>query len=307
MLPAGLGAPADGVIHGKALAAARRMVTPFSRGQIKEQLRFALEKARENHLAGVISQDVFDGDYEPVVEAYRELLPEIPLSLTLQSSFVSEEKLRELAAKGWTSGADLAPGSGAKFRMGAIKLYADGSLGSRTALLREPYSDAPDTRGAAAVSAEELAAQAGAAHNLGFQVMIHALGDGGLDNAIAALAPLCAGDNPRRHGIIHAEVAWPDQLERIAALGLLVLTQPAFLTHDISFLPDRLGPERVRRVLPLKSIAALGIRTAYGSDCPVESLNPLEGIKAACTRFGFVSEEAVDEKTAVEAYTLFLV
>jgi predicted amidohydrolase YtcJ len=197
--------------------------------------------------------------------------------------------------------------------MGAIKLYADGSLGSRTALLHEPYADDPLSRGLAAMGREELTGIVKHAGRLGFQVLIHAIGDAGVENALASLEE-AAGDshNPRRHGIIHAEVVNDELLSRIAQGEFLVLTQPAFLVHDVYIIEERLGRERAAHTLPLRSLSSLGIPTSYGSDCPVESLNPLEGIAAALLRQditrnfprgGFFPQEAVDLETALDAFS----
>jgi predicted amidohydrolase YtcJ len=165
---------------------------------------------------------------------------------------------------------------------------------------------------------EELGKAALFAGRLGFQVLIHAIGDAGAANALAALEPLTVkgrkrGSDTRRHGIIHVEVADRAFLARMAAHEILALTQPAFLAHDVYILEERLGKERAARALPLKSLCELGVRTSYGSDCPVESLNPLEGIQAALLRQditrafpegGFFPEEAVDLETALDAFTL---
>jgi predicted amidohydrolase YtcJ len=304
-----------GVFHGKAIDALRSKVPPYSDAQNQEQLSRALAHAASQGLSSAISQDVYDNNYEPVLNAYRQVLNETSLRITLQCSFTGKKQLDEFARLGYVSGANLGH---PLLTMGGIKLYADGSLGSRTALLNEPYADAPSTRGLPAMTREELGKAALFADRLGFQVLIHAIGDAGAANALAALETLTArgrnpGRNHGRHGIIHVEVADRDLLSRMASQDILVLTQPAFLAHDVYILEERLGKERAAQALPLKSLCSLGVRTSYGSDCPVESLNPLEGIQAALLRQditrafpegGFFPEEAVDLETALDAFTL---
>jgi predicted amidohydrolase YtcJ len=146
---------------------------------------------------------------------------------------------------------------------------------------------------------------------LGFQVIIHAIGDAAADQVLRSFEALgldAGSPNPRRHGMVHCEVMTPELLERMARRGILALVQPAFLTHDTAIIEGRLGRERARLCLPLGVMARMGIRTAYGTDCPVESLNPLECIENAVLRRGnegeaFFPEERVDVYTAVDAYT----
>jgi predicted amidohydrolase YtcJ len=301
----------SGVFHGKAIDTLRNLTVPYTDAQNREQLSSALAYAASQGLSSAISQDVYDNNYRPVLDAYRQVLDKTPLRVTLQCSYTGRRQLEEFARLGYVSGVNLGH---PLLTMGGIKLYADGSLGSRTALLNEPYADAPLTRGLPAMSREELSAAALYADRLGFQVLIHAIGDAGAANALTALEGLTVkGRNPRRHGIIHVEVAGRDLLSRMAGQDILVLTQPAFLAHDVYILEERLGKERAARALPLKSLYELGVRTSYGSDCPVESLNPLEGIQAALLRQdiskafpegGFFPEEAVDLETALDAFTL---
>jgi predicted amidohydrolase YtcJ len=302
-----------GVFHGKAVDLLRRRIPPYTPEQSKEQLSQAMAHAVSRGLSSVISQDVFDRNYRMIFETSRQILDETdtPLRMSVQCSYAGHEWLEELSRRGLVSGAELGH---PLLRMGAIKLYADGSLGSRTALLREPYADDPHTRGLAAMGREELTRSIKTADSLGFQVFIHAIGDAGVENALASLEDAAGGGhNQRRHGIIHAELVNDELLSRIAEGEFLVLTQPAFLVHDVYIIEERLGRERAAHTLPLGSLSRRGIKTSYGSDCPVESLNPLEGIAAALLRQditrdfppgGFYPQEAVDLETALDAFTL---
>jgi predicted amidohydrolase YtcJ len=160
----------------------------------------------------------------------------------------------------------------------------------------------------------------------GFQVIAHAIGDAATDQVLRSLEAVTSpGHNPRRHGIVHCEVMNEGLLDRMARNSVTAFVQPAFLTHDIFFAESRLGRERARYLLPCASLARRGIPTGYGTDCPVESLAPLEGVAWAVLRRplavpqgsaafegdagsvpmeAFFPEEGVDVYTAVDAYTL---
>jgi predicted amidohydrolase YtcJ len=200
--------------------------------------------------------------------------------------------------------------------MGPVKLFADGSLGSRTALLSRPYADDPDSKGIRIMEDEVIETLVKESDARGFQVVVHAIGDAAIDQVLRAFERVTSEHhNPLRHGVVHCEIMTEDLLDRIARNDITVLTQPVFLTHDVFFAETRLGRERARLVLPFASLEKRGIKTAYGTDCPVESMDPLEGIACAVLRLppaggpaysskeGFFPEERVDVYTAVDAYT----
>jgi predicted amidohydrolase YtcJ len=196
--------------------------------------------------------------------------------------------------------------------MGALKLFADGSLGSRTAYLSQPYTDDPGNRGLQAMSGADIDAAVRDGDRRGFQVLVHAIGDAAADMVLRSFEAVTSpGHNPRRHGLMHCEVMNEALLDRMAHNGVVAFVQPAFLAHDIYFVEDRLGRERARYFLPCASLVRRGIPTGYGTDCPVESLDPLRGIAWAVLRRPpngtdaecFFPEERVDRYTAVDAYT----
>jgi predicted amidohydrolase YtcJ len=203
-------------------------------------------------------------------------------------------------------------------KMGALKLFADGTLGSRTAFLASPYADAPDNRGLQAMSGPVMDAAVKDGDERGFQVIAHAIGDAAADQVLHSFEAVTSpGHNPHRHGLVHCEVMSEALLDRMARNNIAAFVQPAFLTHDVFFAENRLGRERARYFLPFASLARRGIATGYGTDCPVESLDPLQGIACAVLRRppapagvdasmnaeGFFPEERVDRYAAVDAYT----
>jgi predicted amidohydrolase YtcJ len=168
----------------------------------------------------------------------------------------------------------------------AIKLYADGALGSRGAALLDPYSDEPSNRGLLVTSREELLDWTTAALRGGFQVCTHAIGDAGNRTALDVYEEALAktGAKNARLRIEHAQVLAPEDIPRFASLGVIASVQPTHATSDMPWAPDRLGPRRVEGAYAWRKLIDSGCRIACGSDFPVEAVNPLLGIHAAVTR-----------------------
>jgi hypothetical protein len=168
----------------------------------------------------------------------------------------------------------------------ALKLLADGALGSRGAALIDPYTDEPSNRGLIVVSRDELLRWTTSALENGFQVCTHAIGDAGnrltLDVYEEALSKSGATDSRLR--VEHAQVLAPDDIARFARSGVIASVQPTHATSDMAWAPDRLGPERIEGAYAWRKLLNTGCRIACGSDFPVEAVNPLWGIYAAVTR-----------------------
>lgn len=199
-------------------------------------------------------------------------------------------------------------------RFGAVKIFADGSLGARSALMIEPYEGEPHNRGIAVSTAAHLQQQVMKAAQVGLAVHIHAIGDQANRNVLDAIeATRRAGVGLHlRHRIEHAQVLAPADLPRFAALGVIPSMQPIHCTQDI-VLADRHWGARRRLAYAWSSLLSAGAVLAFGSDAPVETPDVLQGIYAAVTRRradgypgveGWVPEECVSVAEAVHAYTL---
>jgi len=169
-------------------------------------------------------------------------------------------------------------------RVVGVKLYADGALGSRGAALLEPYRDRPDTRGLLVTEAKDLAARVRTAHEAGYQVAIHAIGDRGNRVALDAIASGQGGDASRRHRIEHVQVVHDDDFARFIELGVVASMQPTHATSDMPWAEARLGADRMGGAYAGQRMLVLGVPLALGSDAPIESENPWLGIYAAITR-----------------------
>ncbi|HKR62645.1 MAG TPA: amidohydrolase [Thermoanaerobaculia bacterium] len=165
----------------------------------------------------------------------------------------------------------------------AVKLYADGALGSRGAALLAPYSDDPGNTGLLVSTEQHLEDVARRARAAKFQVNTHAIGDRGVRNVIDAYsnAGVTAAD---RYRVEHLQVISPPDVPRLVSHGIIASMQPTHATSDMYWAEQRLGPERILGAYAWRTVLNAGGRLALGSDFPVESVNPFFGIYAAVTR-----------------------
>lgn len=195
----------------------------------------------------------------------------------------------------------------------AIKVVADGALGSRGALLLAPYSDEPSTRGLLTVDAAAYEQLLAAAVRRGFQVNTHAIGDAANRFVLDAYEKAFGGKGgaPYRFRVEHAQILAPADVPRFGALGVIPSMQPTHCTSDMYWAGKRVGPERVKGAYLWKTFLKRGVFIAGGSDAPVEKIAVLPGIHAAVTRQdakgwprgGWHPEERVSLREALEMFT----
>jgi predicted amidohydrolase YtcJ len=199
----------------------------------------------------------------------------------------------------------------------AVKLYADGALGSRGAALIEPYSDDPGNRGLTLTSSDALRAAALHCLDRGFQLCVHAIGDRANDVVLSVYGRVFAERKidgaGARFRIEHAQVLDSSAIPEFHRLGILPMMQPTHCTSDMPWAEQRLGPERVRRAYAWRSLLDQGSIIPASSDAPVESPNPLWGFYAAITRQdregrpegGWHPEQRMTRPEALKAFTLW--
>jgi predicted amidohydrolase YtcJ len=173
-----------------------------------------------------------------------------------------------------------------KFKIGPAKVFTDGSSSGPTSATRQPYTSKPDFSGIQYYSQEELDLVLGEAHRLGWQITAHAIGDRAVEMVLNCIERALR-EHPRndhRHRIEHAGMVPPDLLERIQALGVVPIPNPAFFYEFGDGYIKNYGMERVSVMFPAGSYVQKGIIAAGGSDCPVTIFNPLRGIQTAVTR-----------------------
>lgn len=196
---------------------------------------------------------------------------------------------------------------------GALKLFKDGSLGARTALMLKEYVDAPGENGVSALTDEQLQALCNLATQNGIPVITHAIGDGAIESVINAYEDVIKdGKNPLRHGIVHCQITSLKQLERIAKLNIAVMYQPIFLDYDIQIVESRVGKELASTSYAFNTLKKLGAPISFGTDSPVEDCNPFPNIYCAVTRQrlngeplgGFTPSEKMSVEDVIDAYTI---
>ncbi len=201
---------------------------------------------------------------------------------------------------------------GEKLRLGGVKLYADGALGSRGAWLKAPYSDAPKQSGVGFMADDVIRNLMSRASLEGFQVAVHAIGDKAnaqVLDSIDAMVDTYKGD--RRWRIEHAQIVDPVDLPRFGKNGIIASMQPVHQTSDRTMVEARLGPARLAGAYAWHSMLANGAHLAFGSDYPVESPDPFAGWAAAFTRMdaqgqpfgGWRPQEAITREQAWWAFT----
>jgi predicted amidohydrolase YtcJ len=189
-------------------------------------------------------------------------------------------------------------------KIGFVKILADGSMGGRTAAMKKPYSDKPETSGMMLYTQRKLNKLVQKAHRAGWQLAIHAIGDRAVDNVLKAYEKALK-EHPRtnhRHRIEHCSVLNPKLIRRMKRLNLIASVQPHFIASDFWAI-DRVGKARARWVFPFKTLFEEGIVVASGSDCPVELISPILGIWAAVARKSFPEEKLTVEE-ALRTYTI---
>ncbi|NJC04303.1 hypothetical protein GGQ97_000096 [Sphingomonas kaistensis] len=173
-----------------------------------------------------------------------------------------------------------------------VKLYADGALGSRGAWLKQPYADAPGTRGLPLLTPEQLRVQAAAALALNRQVAVHAIGDAANEMVLSAFAAVGCGAGDKRCRVEHAQIIDVPDLKRFAAGKVVPSMQPVHQTSDRLMAEARLGANRLGGAYAWQTLARSGVRVPLGSDFPVEDPNPFPGLAAAISRQGVDDQPA---------------
>jgi predicted amidohydrolase YtcJ len=256
----------------------RHAVPPLSDREIDNAL---LAAQREVHRWGLVS--VHDaGEGERTLGRLEELARSGRLTLRVYAMVADDSAaLAHAFARGPQSALD-----GGHLWIRAVKLYADGALGSRGAALLAPYSDDPGNAGLVVTPPAHLRDVAVRALRAGFQVATHAIGDRGnriaLDAYEAALKEVPTKDH--RFRIEHAQVLSPEDIPRFAKLGVIPSMQATHQTSDMPWAEARLGPARIKGAYAWRSLLNTGVIIPNGTDFPVEAVNPLLTFHAAVTR-----------------------
>lgn len=228
-------------------------------------------------------------------------------------------KLRIMAYAGSVQAMELIGGPGPtpwlyqdRLRMGGLKLYLDGALGSRGAALKQPYHDEPSHRGLPRLTSAQLRNLMSRAAMDGFQLAVHAIGDAANSDVLSAIEELSSSySGDRRWRIEHAQIVDPAEIALFGKHSIIASMQPLHQTSDRLMAEARLGPDRLGGAYAWRSIAAAGAPLAFGSDAPVEPADSFAGMAAAISRTdakgepfgGWLPQESVSREAALAAFT----
>lgn len=199
-----------------------------------------------------------------------------------------------------------------RLHIASIKLFADGALGSRGALMIEPYSDDPENYGLAVASYEHLHKMASLADSYGYQVNTHCIGDAANRLMLSIYGDILKSENDKRWRIEHSQVIHPDDFNLFAKYSIIPSIQTTHATSDMYWADERLG-ERIQYAYAYKTLLKQNAWLANGSDFPIENINPLYGFFAAFARKdhkgwpenGFQAEEGLNREEALKAMTIW--
>jgi predicted amidohydrolase YtcJ len=199
-------------------------------------------------------------------------------------------------------------------RFGYLKAFIDGTIGSGTALMFEPFADNPESSGLAMMPYDNFEKMVVTADRMGFQIGVHSIGDKGNNWTLNAYekAQKENGKRDSRHRDEHAQTLQLPDIKRFAALGVIPSMQPTHCISDKRFYEKRIGTERSKGAYAWRSLQQTGVMLAFGTDYQVEPLNPMEGLYAAVTRKdrlgeegnGWFPEEKLTMEEAIKYYTL---
>lgn len=301
---------ANGVATGVLVDAAQELVEKVLPKQTESEARVALDRALEQiaasgltsvHDAGInVGQDALYRDYADKNKLTARVYAMIGDAGTDFDLLSSDGPLKTYAAD--------------MYALRAVKLYADGALGSRGAALIAPYSDEPKSHGLLFRQNADIYALMEKAMKRGYQVNVHAIGDAGNRQILDGYQVLLekTGSRDLRHRMEHAQVVAPGDIARFKALDIVPSMQPVHATSDMNMAEQRVGAQRIKGAYAWRTFLAQGSRIACGSDFPVESPNPFFGIHAAVTRqdaagtpaAGWYPNEAMTLTEAFRCFTL---
>ncbi|MDF2838308.1 MAG: hypothetical protein K0S60_11 [Evtepia sp.] len=299
----------SGVIRETALDQMKTHIPKLSQKQVEQILKETGHRFAKVGLTAVHSDDLGpEGtDLGTLSKAIHALKEKKELSIRIYEEWEAPRPklLRDIISKGYYSG------WGDDFlRVCNIKLITDGSLGARTAYLREEYSDDSGNRGIPVYTQAELDEMVGLCHEAGLQVAFHAIGDAALEQCICAVEKAMRSDpKPLRHRIVHCQIGAKSLYERMASLGMGADIQPPFTISDAPLVAPRLGKIRQQESYAWKMLLDCGVPLGGGSDSPVEAYDPLWGIYCAVTREDgsggapWMPEQRLTVEEAVALYT----
>jgi predicted amidohydrolase YtcJ len=304
----------SGTPNGILRESARETVTAVIPKPTREKRKEAIEAALADAVQWGITSVQDNSQWEDFV-IYEELerSGKLPIRITEWLPFdATVEELQSIR--------ESHPASDNMLHTGMLKGFMDGSLGSHTAALLEPYADEPKNSGLPQYEPARLNEMTQERVDAGFQIGFHAIGDKGVQMALDAFAGAekdarekkvraADGGDDFRLRIEHAQVTTPDQIQRFKELKVIASMQPNHLLTDMNWALARIGPQRAAHSYAWAEFLKQGVTLAFGTDYPVEPITPFRGIYAAVTRESedgkakYFPEQKLTIDQAIAAYT----
>ena len=280
-----------GILRGDATTSVWSKVPELTQQELLDATRMALQKILE---AGVTSINwiVLSQNEIPIIKKLCTEKLQVRIYLIVPANLVDA-----------AIDAGLTQVSGGMVKLGGAIIFTDGYLASRTAALLKPYSDASDETGKLLCSTKEIVELAQKMWNFGFQLVIHCVGDKAVDAALSAIE--ASGSGKGRVRLEQAAVLNPELITRMKKQQVLVSVQPMVIATEFSVWSavKHLGSKRAIWLFPIRTLLDNGTKVLGGSDCPMEPLNPLQGVQAAIAREG-PSDQSVSVNEALSMYTV---
>ena len=300
----------NGILREKAQELVKSVIPKPTHEKRTDAIKLALEDMASH---GITSAQDFS-QWEDF-EIYEELETDGKLTARISEWLPFDESLEDLNSK-----RNSHPASDNMLHTGMLKGFMDGSLGSKTAALLEPYSDDPKNSGIPQYDVAKLNAMTKERVLAGYQVGFHAIGDKGVQMALDAFAEAekaakdgkvkaADGGTDYRLRVEHAQVTTPQQILRFKELKVIASMQPSHLLTDMNWAEARLGPKRAANSYAWAEFLRRGVVLAFGTDYPVEPVTPFRGIYAALTRESedgkksYFSAQKLNIEQAIAAYT----
>jgi hypothetical protein len=304
----------NGILSEAAVKLCYNVMTEPSLEEIKDLIKYVLEELSHCGITSVQSDDFLSlpgRNAERIMQAYRELdsAGELTVKIREQPSFISYDDVKKFIDDGHRTG------DGTDYySVGPIKLYIDGSLGAKTALMNEPYEGEEANSGMMRHTLEELQDCVDYSYSHDMQILLHAIGDKASDVAMDAYEDAIKkyGQKPLRLGINHLQIVTKELFNRMDEYGILAYIQPVFVPSDKPVIEKLVGKDRAERSYMWKTMLNKGLVCCGGSDSPVESFNILQNIQCAVTRDalyektqGWHPEEKLTVEEAVRLFTIW--
>ncbi|MFL8937505.1 amidohydrolase [Rossellomorea oryzaecorticis] len=268
----------NGLLKDKAQDLMTAALPPISSNYLEEALSKGIESCWENGLVGGHTEDLsYYGNFNKTYNAFKQTINHN------NKKFRAHLLVHHAVIDDWHEEGHQFLGGNEFIEFGAMKIFADGALGGRTALLSYPYADEPDTKGVSIHSQEKLLQLVEKARSLELPIAVHTIGDQAFENVVDAIT-VHPSEKSRRDRLIHAQILREQLIGKIKGLPLILDIQPRFVASDFPWVIDRLGKENMKYNYAWKTLLDRGVHCAGGSDAPIEPVNPLWGIHAAVTR-----------------------